>query len=568
MIVLGIWDGHNSSASLIEEGKIVSAVNEERFTKRKLEPLFPVNSIKYCLSFSNLKPRDISHIAISTSDWSTTISRAMSWLKGDFWYYRRRHKTDKPITWDLDLQILNQTGKLKSNKIFRKVSLVALKKTFMKLGFDMNKTKLHLVNHHKAHAASAYFTSGYKKATCLTLDALGDGYSSSVSTCEKNEIKNITQNKTKDSLGLFFQEVTSIAGMRILEDEGKVMALSDYAYVDNKKKNPMRKFFSVDGTKIKSNLSLYKRYNVLKNLHWRNKPEDFAYMAQDALEFFATKLFDNSVKQTGIKNVVWAGGIASNIKMNMKIRQLDSVDKWHVFPDMGDGGLSVGAALFVSNKLFGTKSYKIKDVYLGPEYDQEHINEILKRYKSKIDFEYRTDASKYAGELVSDDNIVFWHQGRMEFGPRALGNRSILASAFSVKTKDILNMKIKRRSFYQPFCPSLLSKDANKFIDEKPKDFNRFMIMGYMLKPNSVKNAGAVMNIDKSIRPQIVEDENKKYSELIRSVKKNTGNGIVLNTSFNLHGKPIVMTPEDAIKTQIETKNKHLFIGNYSITLK
>ena len=309
MIVLGIWDGHNSSASLIENGKIVAAVNEERFTKRKLEPLFPNKSIKYCLSYLNLKPKDIRHIAFSTSDFSVTLTRLFPRIKDNYWSVRR-HKTNKPKTWDIDRNILNNTGKIKSNAIFRKISKNIINKYLSKLGFDMNVTKLHLIEHHKAHTASAYFTSGFKNSTTITLDALGDGYSSTINICEDGEIKAIAKNPTQDSLGLFFQEVTSLCGMRILEDEGKVMALSDYSYKDEKKKNPLRKLFRVKGTKIKSNISLQKRYNVLQNLLWKNKLENFCYMAQDALEHFATKLFEISVNETGIKDVSWAGGIA------------------------------------------------------------------------------------------------------------------------------------------------------------------------------------------------------------------------------------------------------------------
>ncbi|MBT3464734.1 hypothetical protein HN451_07100, partial [archaeon] len=373
MIILGIWDGHNSSATLVKDGKIVASVSEEKFTKRKMEVNFPINSIKYCLSVLDLKPKEITNIAISTTDWGSTLTRSFSSVKSDFWYERRRHMTDKPITWDLDLQILNQTGKIKSNKLFRKISKIALSKYLSKIGFNIKNTKLHLVDHHKAHAASTYFTSGMNKATCITMDALGDGYSSTINICEDNEIKTISRNPTKDSLGLFFQEVTSLAGMRILEDEGKIMALSDYANVEEDFKNPMDKFFTVSGLKIKSNYPLYKRYQLIKNLHWRNKPENYAFMAQSALEKFTTKLFENSIKETGIKDVVWAGGIASNIKMNMKIKNINDVNKYHVYPDMGDSGLSAGAALFISNKLFGTKTYKLKDVYLGPKFDDDEI---------------------------------------------------------------------------------------------------------------------------------------------------------------------------------------------------
>jgi carbamoyltransferase len=235
---------------------------------------------------------------------------------------------------------------------------------------------------------------------------------------------------------------------------------------------------------------------------------------------------------------------------------------------MGDSGLSAGAALLVSSELSGTKPYRIKDMYLGPQYGSDEIVDELKMHKDKLEFEERDDFAKYAGELITEDNIVFWHQGRMEAGPRSLGNRSILASASSLVTKDKLNMQIKKRSWYQPFCPSILSEDAVKFISEDTKDYNRFMTMGYMLREGTEKEAKAVMNVDRSIRPQILVDENLIYRKFLETIKKKIGYGIVLNTSFNIHGYPIVNTPKDAIDTQLETKNRHMFLGNFHVKIK
>jgi carbamoyltransferase len=356
--------------------------------------------------------------------------------------------------------------------------------------------------------------------------------------------------------------------MRILEDEGKIMALSDFSYMTEQDKNPMLGFFKVDGMNIRSMYSPEKRYSIMKNIFWNTSLENFSYMAQSALENFASQFFTNSIEETGIKDVVWAGGIASNIKMNMKLRKLENIGSWYVFPDMGDSGLSGGAALLVSSELYGTKPYKLQDMYLGPEYGPENIIAELKKHSDRLKFEERDDFSEYAGDLVAQDNIVFWHQGMMEAGPRALGNRSILASSSSLETKDRLNMQIKRRSWYQPFCPSILSEDANKFVLENKKDYSRFMTMGYMLRDGIEEEAKAVMNVDKSIRPQILENENPSYRKLIETVRKDSGYGIILNTSFNIHGLPIVNTPQDAIETQLQTKNKHMFIGNFHVELR
>ena len=230
---------------------------------------------------------------------------------------------------------------------------------------------------------------------------------------------------------------------------------------------------------------------------------------------------------------------------------------------MGDTGLSAGAGLLISNELYGTKPYKLENAYLGPEYDDNDIKEALSKYRKKLPIENHNSVSDYAGELISENEIVFWHQGRMEFGPRALGNRSILGSADSLDVKNNLNMKVKQRSWYQPFCPTLLEKDAHKFIASRHN--NKFMTMGYYVKPEIVQYAQSVMNIDNSIRPQILGKENPKYKKVLTKVKKQSGYGIVLNTSFNVHGEPIVNSPNDAIKNLLKTKAKHLFIGNYYV---
>ena len=306
---------------------------------------------------------------------------------------------------------------------------------------------------------------------------------------------------------------------------------------------------------------------MLNKILWNTPREEFSYMAQRTLEKNVVQLFQNAIEKTGFGDVCWAGGVASNIKANMKIKDLPGLKRWFVFPHMGDGGLAIGAALYVNHELNGTNNCRLDDVFLGPEYSEEEIKKSLKNVKGKVRFEKRDDIEKFVGDLITKENFVLWYQARMEIGPRALGNRSILAPAFSIEIKDKLNLHIKKRNWFQPFCPTLLKEEAEKFfVNIKGND--KFMTMGYRTKPEVRDRVKAVVNIDGSARPQMLGGENPKYRRLIEQVKKNTGDGIVLNTSFNLHGYPIVCTPKDALKTMIRTKTKYMALGNFFIELK
>lgn len=557
MYILGIWDGHDAGAAIMEGKAIKAAVNEERVTRRKLDVGFPRHSIKACLDYLKLKPADISIIAASTSDFSKTLTRAIPSLKDKYYLLRRRKILPRFGTLQKSLKYrLTEIG---PTKITAGLSHHFLKKELKSIGF--NKFSLYIIDHHMAHAASALL-SGFDKCLSVTLDGVGDGLSGSINILENGELKRISAISSKDSLGIFFEHVTNLLNMRELEDEGKVMALSDYAYEIPDEQNEMCDFFKVDGMSLKAKYSSLKMYSQLKNILWHTPVEQFAWMAQKTLEKNVVQLVKNSIEETGIKSIALSGGVASNVKANMKIKNLDELKKWFVFPHMGDGGLALGAALYINHKLNGVTNSELADAYLGPGYSDERIRQSLKEYGLK--YEERSDIEKYAADLISDDKIVLWFQGRMEYGPRALGNRSILASASSEDAKDKLNLQIKKREWFQPFCPSLLREEAKRLFTDV-NQYDKFMVMGYMTKEKYRSNLKSVINVDGSARPQMVSGENKRFRNLISHVKKNTGNGIVLNTSFNLHGFPIVNTPDEAIDMMLKTKSKNLIMGNYVV---
>jgi carbamoyltransferase len=556
MYILGIWDGHDAGAAILQDDKIVVAINEERLSKRKLEPCFPVLSINACLAYAKLRPTDISIVACSTSDFAKTLTRAFPGLKENYYRFRRR-KVDLPALQDLRRNFKYRITELPSSGVTLRVTKYFLRKQLARLGFK--NYKLDVVDHHMAHAASAAYTSPFKKALVITLDGIGDATSATINVLESGNLKTLSRISGKDSLGIFYEQVTNLLGMRELEDEGKVMALSNYSFEIPDEKNKMMDFFKVDGLNIKSKYSVSERYARLKKILWSTPFEQFAYMAQKTLEKNMIELFRNAVHSTGIKTVAWAGGVASNIKANMRVAEL--VKEWHVFPHMGDGGQALGSALYVNAVRNGITKHNLDNVYLGQDFSDDEILSALRKHK--LNYESHADIGKVAADIVSND-FLLWFQGRMEYGPRALGNRSILAPANSLAVKDKLNISFKKRNWFQPFCPSILEEDAGS-IFQNVRQYDKFMVMGYHVKPDAVDSVRAVINVDNTARPQMVGEENPLFRNLLREVKKNTGLGAVLNTSFNLHGYPLVCSPEDAITVQMNTKAKYLVIGNYLI---
>ncbi len=562
MYILGIWDGHDSGAAIIKENEILVAINEERLTRRKLEIKFPYKSIQACLDYLIIKHSDVSEIAISTSDPAKTLARIAPSTKDEYYLIRRRKK---------DLTFLNFQKKkfkyklteLKPNWITTSISKKIIQKELNKIGF--NNFQLSVVDHHVSHVAAAAFCSGFNECLVVTLDGLGDGVSGTVNIFKDKELNNISTISAKDSFGIFFEHVTNLMNMRELEDEGKVMALADYAYPISDKENPMLDFFTVEGLKIKAKYNSLKMYKELKKILWKYPSEQFANMAQKTLEYYIIILIKNIIEETGIHNIALSGGVASNVKVNMKIRNLPECEEIFVFPHMGDGGLALGAAMYRNYRLNEVTNYKFDSIAFGLEYSNEEIEKELKQ--ANLIYKAPTNLEKETADLIAQGNIILWFQDRMEYGPRALGSRSILALPNKPNIKDELNLKLKKRVWYQPFCPSLLEEDAPVLLEDFNGKPNYFMTMAYEVREEYRQELIAVINIDGSCRPQILgKDNNSKYAKLLKAIKVLTGKGVVLNTSFNIHGEPLVCSPKDAIKTFLTTGIKHLVIGNFIVT--
>jgi len=563
MVILGIWDGHDAGAALVEDGEILFAANEERFTRKKLDVEFPSLSIKEALKFANLRPEDISSIAVSTSDFAKTLTRVFPGLKRRYYLIRRR-KVGPSFFNRISKKAKYALTEIGPNRLTKWISTCAVEEELKKLGFFGH--PLVWVEHHLAHVAAAVATSPYEKGLFLSLDGIGDGLSGMIGTFEGAGLNVLNRFSGKNSLGLFFEHVTNLLNMRELEDEGKVMALASYGYPVPDDQNPLLKWVEVNGLALRSKYHSWKLHKNLEKILYLYPSEQFAYMAQRVLEVNILKLVENACKATGMSDVVYAGGVASNIKVNMLLKNSENVKNLYVFPHMGDGGLALGAALLAGQMRQGTSRYPLKDLFLGPAYSNAEVEGAIRAF----DLPYRKieNIEDRVAELICQGHIVLWFQGRMEYGPRALGNRSILALPDSVAIKNRLNIYLKKRVWYQPFCPTMLAEDAAEMLEDYGGVNNPFMTVGYKIKEPYADRLAAVINADNSCRPQILDGGPSRCVRLLKKVKDFTGHGVVLNTSMNKHGESIVNSPAEALELLVNSPFEYLAIEDFLVGKK
>lgn len=560
-IILGIWDGHDSGAAFVYKDKILFAANEERFTRRKLEIKFPYNSIRSGLDTLNLSPSDIKYVAYSTTDPAKTLTRTFPFLKENY-YKIRRKKVYPNIFTGFSKKFKYFFTQLNPNFLTRKISNLLIRKRLQKM--DIKPEKIFVVDHHQSHIFAAGLCSRFNKCLVITLDGIGDGLSGIVSSFKGGKFTTLHKQSGRHSVGIFFEHVTNLLNMRELEDEGKVMALADFSLPLDK--NPLKKLFKVKKGKIICKYSSLKLYRELEKVLWKYPLEQFAYLAQNTLEDVVLKYISYWLDETNFKKIALAGGVFANIKLNQKILQNKKVKDIFVFPHMGDGGLAIGSAIYASKKISALESVVFKNCFLGPTRSKSQIKNSLKFSEFKYE---KVDPVKTAAKLIADGEIIFWYQDEMEYGPRALGHRSILCLPNDRKLKDKLNLSVKKRVWYQPFCPSMLLADAKEIFTNLKGSPNEHMTCGYMVKSSRKKDMIAVINVDNSCRPQIVTKDTGKYFHLLKELKRQTGLGVVLNTSFNIHGQPIVNTEKEALEVLRETKDvKYLIINKLLIQKK
>jgi carbamoyltransferase len=561
--ILGIWDGHDAGAALLVDGRIAAAINEERLTRRKLEIRFPHHAIAACLQIAGIPPSAVDVVAATTTDVAKTMGRVWPSTK-EAYYQVRRRKIPAGAMATLRSRAKYRMTEWPPNAASRAISRWTLGRTLAPLG--LGRVPLALYDHHACHAASAACTSGFDSALVVTIDGLGDGKASTISRYRGGRLELIASTPARHSPGVFFEHVTHLLNMRELEDEGKVMAIADYASPIPDERNEMFSLLSSNGMTFVTSVPGHALHKPLADILWRFPNEQFAYLAQRALERACVAVVFEALKQTGERRIALAGGVASNIKVNRRLRRLDGVDDVFVFPHMGDGGLALGAALLASSEKQGAGArIALRDLDLGPEYSEFEIENALK--KAGIAYQRCPDMPAAVSRLLAASNVVLWFQGRMEYGPRALGHRSVLARPDRPELRDRLNLVLKRRVWYQPFCPSLLEQDARRALSDFTGSPNRHMTMAYQVAPEYRQLLSGVMNVDGSCRPQMVPDaDGGPFAALLRQMREQMGIGAVLNTSFNLHGSPLVCTPAEAIEVFVETGADALAMGPFLAT--
>jgi carbamoyltransferase len=558
--ILGIWDGHDAGAALFVDGALAAAVNEERFTRRKLEVAFPLRSIGVCCAIAGIRPDQVELVAACTTDVAKTLARAFPSTKET--YYRIRRRTIAPgLRAAIRKRAKYHITEWPPNPASRALSTALLRRALARAG--LHRARLRIYDHHACHAIAAAVASGFTACSVLTIDGVGDGLSSTVSAFTGGELVRIAATPARHSPGVFFEHVTNLLNMRELEDEGKVMALADYASPVPDADNPLIDLIAVADLRFTTVRPGHRLMTTLRRMLWHYPNEQFAAMAQRALEVACVRMAQAVVTRTGLRNLALAGGVASNVKVNRRVRLLDEVSDVFVFPHMGDGGLALGAALFAARE-HGVRATVPLDLAWGPAFSDREIETALD--DAGVSYRRCPDICAAVADRLHRGEIVLWFQGRMEYGPRALGHRSVLARPDCPALRDRLNLVLKRRVWYQPFCPSLLERDARTVFADWKGGANRHMTMAYLVGERHRAALAGVISVDGTCRPQIVDDADEdRFGVLLREVRARSGLGAVLNTSFNIHGEPLVCTPAEAIRVHRECGADALAIGSFLV---
>lgn len=575
---------HDSAACLVQDGKIVAAAQEERFTRKKHEYSFPKNAIEYCLKEGNIATEDLNFIV----------------------FY------DKPFIKFERLLVTYLQYAPKGLKSFIMAMPLWLKqKLWMKeyIAKELNfKGKILFPEHHESHAASAFYPSPFQDAAILTMDGVGEWTTSSYGIGKGNEIELIAELHFPHSLGLLYSAFTYFTGFKVNSGEYKLMGLAPYGepkYVDvildelidlkddGSFKMNMKYFNYCAGLTMTN-----KRFNELfdgpprkAETKIKQREMDIARSIQEVTEEIMLRMTRHVHKQTGMKYLVLAGGVALNCVGNGRIIREGPFDDIWIQPAAGDAGGSLGAALYVwyrylnNNRKIDNGRDQQQGSYLGPVYSNNEIKTFLKREQISYRKLEDSEIANEVANLIAAENVVGWFQGRMEFGPRALGNRSIIGDARSPKMQSVMNLKIKFRENFRPFAPSVMSEHVQDYFEidrESP-----YMLLVAPVKKDlwfDMPDNGAtgldklkivrsiipaITHVDYSARIQTVnKDDNSLYHGMINAFYEKTGCPVIINTSFNVRGEPIVCTPEHAYLCFMRTNMDYLIMGNFLLVKK
>lgn len=567
MYILGIHQGHDSSAALVKDGQIIAASAEERLTRIKHYGLLPWRSLDFCLKAAKIDIADVDLIVFPSIAKNELLEMILGRRQESLFSKHYPEERKRPLDY----------LRLVALKILRGLDFhitPSQPPTYIKrFPYPLKKPVWH-VDHHLAHAASAYFTSGFQEKTLVvTVDGSGDGLATTVWIGEKGKLIPRLKLTRPASLGAFYGLITESLGWWVGNGEGKTMGLA--AYGSTKKTKGLLKNFHPHY----ENGLLKKGYNwgwpgiweEKATFHFHCLDEQIKYVqglikkygrknvaaeAQRVLEEEMKNLIIPWLKKEKVKYLAAAGGVFLNVKANQKIWETGLLKDFFVFPDAGDGGVAAGAALhgyFSQKPKEFLKTKQIRNVFWGPKYSLSEIESILKTRKTKYQKLEKEALIKKAAQLLAQNKTIGWFSGSMEAGPRALGNRSILMSPLKAKNKDLINSNIKYRDPFRPFCPSMTDKAAKEYLNN-PLPNPAFMVFSFDVPKNKIKKIPAVVHVDGTTRPQVVKkNHHPLYYQLIEEFGRITGIPVILNTSFNIKGEPITCSPQDALKCFYDT---------------
>ena len=552
---------HDSAAALLKDGHVIAAVEEERFSRKKFDDSFPEKAIQWCLDEAEIKSNQIDSVA----------------------FY------DKPV---LKFErLLDNYIAVAPRGLFSFLDVIPKwihKRLWIKNEIKKSlkgfKGEIIFPEHHMSHAAHAFYTSPFDESAILTIDGVGEWSTTSYGYAKNNEIQLSKDIKWPHSLGLFYSAFTYFLGFKVNEGEYKLMGLSSYGtpkyydlilnnLIDVKDDGSIHlnmKYFAFTYDKVMTN----KKFSELFGISPKTKDEktlqihfDIGASAQKVLEDVILKMTNHVHKITKMKNLCIGGGVALNGVANYKILKESLFDNIHIPPSPGDAGSAVGAAQYLyyiyhkNSRNISKDNAEIinENIYVGPSYSNDQIIKFLDSKNITYESFDRESLLKKTAQLIADGNIVGWYQGKMEWGPRALGNRSILADPRREDMKDILNAKIKHRESFRPFAPSILEEYASEYFEiDVPSPY--MLMVAPVKKPKEIP---AVTHVDGTGRLQTVsKNTNSLYYDLISEFKKITGVPVIINTSMNVMGEPIVNTPEQAYQMIVKTDMDCIVMGN------
>ncbi len=596
MKILGISGlFHDASAALIINGEIVSAAQEERFTRKKHDKDFPVNAIRHCLEIGGITLDQVDAIAFYEKP-DLKFRR----LFDSYVYYAPKGF----------IPFLKYMPAWVTDKFFFKQRVFSLLKDIQKT--DLSKVKLLFPEHHLSHAASTFYPSTFEESAILTIDGVGEWATASICYGKGNSIKMLKELHFPHSLGFLYSSFTKFLGFKVNNGEYKVMGLAPYGMLNSERVNRYVELIKSNLVHIADDGSVwlnqdYFRYAVASEVI--NRPDweklfgvpqreqdskleqlhcDLALAVQLVTEEVVLKMAKEAKRLTGSDNICLSGGVALNCVANGKLMKAKIFKNMYIQPASGDSGGSLGAALAAHHIYYGKKRVvgerdTMKGAYLGPEYSEADIKKLIEKHN--LVYDYVGDENELCNavaEHIASGNVIGWFQGRMEFGPRALGNRSILGDPTNLEMQRRINLKIKFREGFRPFAPSVLEEECQEYfnidcdspymllvtdIQENhkrplPDDYDRMQWRAKLDINRS--DIQAITHVNFSARIQTVTPEsNRRYYKLINAFKKITGYGMLVNTSFNVRGEPIVCTPEDAYNCFMQTHMDYLVLDKY-----